>query len=94
MVCARYWSRIPASLALFSILVLAGFLYSPWHLHSRVSPNACPFFALEHSAYAGERCQPVLLPPAAGSHPIGAVAEPSLPGAATARRRAVRAPPS
>jgi hypothetical protein len=92
--CARYRTSLVAALVLFSILTLAGYLYSPWHLHSRVSPNACPFSAFEHSAYAGESCQPVLAPPAVSSNPLHAAAEPSVPGAAEARRLTVRAPPA
>lgn len=91
--CARYRSSFVAALVLFSILTLAGFLYSPWHLHNRVSPNTCPFAAFEHGAYAGESCQPVLPPPALSSNPLQAAAEPGVPATAAAALLTVRPPP-
>lgn len=91
---ARYRFSVVAALVLFSILALAGFLYSPWHVHSRLAASPCPFTAFEHNAYAGESGGPLVLPPAPDAFPLDAAAEPLRPGAVAPERRAVRGPPA
>lgn len=91
---ARYRSSVVGAFVLFSILALAGFLYSPWHVHSRLAASPCPFTAFEHSAYAGESHGPLVLAPAPDAFPLEAAWEPSRPGAVAPKRRVVRGPPA
>jgi len=78
-------------LVLFCLVVLAGYIYSPWHQHQR-SSKACPFAGFEHGV--SEQPGHFLLPDsAAQSAWLHAVCEPSARLFTHRAILAARAPP-
>jgi len=80
-------------MVLLSLVGLAAFLASPWHQHSRISTQPCPYSSFEHASWTGVTVAPATTPPPseAPAYPAGGQARPAEQ--AFAVPAPVRAPP-
>ncbi len=78
---------------LFSLLGLVAFLASPWHQHSRVSTQPCPYSSFEHASWTGVTVAPAAAPPPAEAPMYSAAGEARPAEQVFAVPAPVRAPP-